>query len=168
MTNLKKLKLPKLPKNLLTALVALLTLIVGFFSGNYYSQQKQSGLTTQATVTRIIDGDNLELSNGQSIRLYGINCPEKNQPLYQDAVALTTKLALNQPIRIEYQPNYAKDRWGRVLGYVFIGDTHLNLELVKSGLCEVVVYEKRAKLIYQDELLNAQDQAKQEKLEKWN
>ena len=30
----------KLPKNILSATIALLTLIVGFFSGNYYNQQK--------------------------------------------------------------------------------------------------------------------------------
>ncbi|OGL60261.1 hypothetical protein A2752_03705 [Candidatus Uhrbacteria bacterium RIFCSPHIGHO2_01_FULL_46_23] len=167
MTNLKKLKLPKVPKNLLTAGIAALTLIVGFFTGSYYTSQKQSGLITQAIITRVIDGDNLELDNGQSIRLYGVNCPEKNRPLYQEAVALTTRLALNQPIRIEYQPNYAKDRWGRVLGYVFIGDTFLNEQLVRQGYCQVTIYEKRAKLIYQDELLNAQEQAKQEKLGRW-
>ena len=151
-------------------LVIIITLVIGFFGGTTYQSYQESQtekLPSKLIVTRIIDGDNVELSTGKSVRLYGINCPEKNKPLSQESIDLTTKLALNQQIRIEYQPNYKKDRWDRVLGYVFIGDTHLNEELVKYGFCEVVIYEKRAKLIYQDELQQAEEQAKQEKLGKW-
>ena len=153
-----------------STLVIITTLAIGFFGGTTYQSYQESQsekLPDKPIVTRIIDGDNVELNTGESVRLYGVNCPEKNKPLSQDAIDLTTKLALNQEIRIEYQPNYKKDRWGRILGYVFIGDSHLNEELVKSGFCEVVIYEKRAKLIYQDELLQAQEQAKQEKLGRW-
>ena len=160
-------KFTNLPKNFLTAGIALLTLIIGFFGGSFYNQQKQSTLITKATVTRIIDGDNLELDNGQSIRLYGVGCPEKNQKFSKEAIDLSTQLVLNQQITIEYQPIYTKDRWGRILGYVFIGDKFLNQELVRQGYCQVTIYEKRAKLKYQDELLKAQSQAQQEKLGKW-
>src|SRR3990167_11509036 len=138
----KKLKQPKL----LTAGIALITLLIGFFTGNYYNQQKQSSLITSGTVTRIIDGDNLELDNGKSIRLYGINCPEKNQKFSKEAIDLSTKLALNKQITIDYQPNYSKDKWNRLLGYVFIDGTFLNEELIRRGYCEVTIYSKRAKL----------------------
>ena len=163
-----KFKLPNAPKNpLLYLLVLLSTLLVGFFSGSFYTDQKQSALPTKSTVTRIIDGDNLELNTGQSIRLYGINCSEKGQKFSLEAIDLSTQLALNQTITIDYQPNYAKDKWGRLAGYVFIDNTFLNQELVKQGYCQVTIYEKRAKLKYQDELLNAQDQAKSDKLGLW-
>ena len=153
MINPKKLKLPKLPGILL----AILILIVGFCSGTYYSTQKQSTLITKATVTRVIDGDNLELDNGQSIRLYGVGCPEKNQKFSKEAIDLSTKLALNKQITIDYQPNYSKDKWNRLLGYVFIDGTFLNEELIRRGYCEVTIYSKRAKLKYQDELIEAQN-----------
>jgi micrococcal nuclease len=158
----------KLSPAIKTTLIASITLVIGFFSGTAYKATSQESKTPgNLLVTRIIDGDNLELETGESVRLYGVNCPEKNKPLAQEAIDLTTKLALNKQIRIEYQPNYTKDRWDRILGYVFIDDLHLNEELVKSGLCEVVIYEKRAKLIYQYELLQAQKQAKEQKLGKW-
>jgi len=150
-----------------TALIALTTLVLRFFGGTVYNQNQANKIPTNPTVARIIDGDNLELETGESVRLYGINCPEKNQKFYQEAVDLTTKLALNKQIKIEYQPNYQKDTWNRILGYVFIDDVFLNQELVKSGFCEVKIYKKRAKLIYQDEFLQAQEQAKQEKLGRW-
>ncbi len=156
----KKLKL-------LPAILVAVSLIIGFFSGKFYQSNQQDKLPTNPTVARIIDGDNLELDTSDSVRLNGINCPEEKEKFYQEAVDLATSLALNQQIRIEYQPNYAKDTYQRILGFVFVNDTHLNEELVKAGFCEVKIYKKRAKLIYQDELLEAEKQAKEQKLGKW-
>lgn len=157
----------KLPKNILSATIALLTLIVGFFSGNYYNQQKQSQLLTSGTVTRIIDADTLELNNDQSVRLYAVSCPEKGEKFSDEIIEYLTQTAINQKVTLEYQPNYETDKWGRTNAYVFINGQHLNLQLVSQGYCTVTIYSKRAKLIYQDELLNAQEQAKSENLGRW-
>ena len=155
-------------KKLLPYAIAFITLFLGFFSGSYYSNQKQSRLITQGKVIRVIDGDNLELDDAKSVRLYGINCPEKGQKFSKEAIDLSTKLTLNNQISLDYQPNYQTDQWNRLLAYVFINDTFLNEQLVRQGFCEVTIYKKRAKLKYQDELLSTQTQAKQEKLGKWN
>ena len=40
---------------------------------------------TSAIVSRIIDGDTIELQNGERVRLLGINTPEKGQPYYEEA-----------------------------------------------------------------------------------
>lgn len=162
-----KFKLTKLPRNILTAGLALLTLIIGFFGGNYYSQQKQSQLLTQGTVTRIIDADTIELNNNVSVRLNGISCPEKNEKFSAEAIDYLTQTALNQKVTLDYQPNYTKDSYGRTLAYVFINGQHLNEQLIRQGFCTVTIYSKRAKLIYQDELLQAQEKAKQEKVGLW-
>ena len=163
-------KLPKqlkLPKNFLAAFIAIITLLVGFFSGNYYSNQKQTELIHSGTVTRIIDADTLELDNIKSVRLYAVGCPEKGQKFSKETIAYLTKTALNQPVTLDYQPNYTKDSYGRTLAYVFINGQHLNEQLIRQGFCEVTIYKKRAKLKYQDELIQAQNLAKQEKLGKW-
>lgn len=78
-----------------------------------------------------------------------------------------TKTALNQKVALDYQPNYTKDSYGHTLAYVFINGRHLNEQLIRQGFCEVTIYQKRDKLKYQDELLNAQNLAKQEKSVKW-
>ena len=162
-----KNKLPQLPKNFLTAGIALLTLVIGFFGGNYYNQQKQSQLLTSGTVTRIIDADNIELDNNRSVRLYAVSCPEKGEKFSKETIDYLTQTALNQKVTLDYQPNYTKDSYGRTLAYVFIDGQHLNEQLILQGFCTVTIYQKRAKLKYQDELVNAQDQAKQEKLGRW-
>ena len=164
-------KLPKFansPKNpLVYLLVLFITLFAGFFSGSYYTTQKQSQLLTSGAVTRIIDADNLELNNNVSVRLNGIACPEKNEKFSQEAISYLTQNALNQKATLEYQPHYPQDTYGRTLAFVFINGQHLNEQLVRQGYCAAAVYSKRAKLIYQDELQTAQDQAKQEKLGRW-
>lgn len=157
----KPLKLLKLP------ILVLATLLVGFFSGNYYSNQKQTELVHSGTVTRIIDADTLELDNIKSLRLYAVGCPEKGQKFSDETIAYLKQTALNQKVTLDYQPNYTKDSYGRTLAYVFINGSHLNEQLIRQGFCEVTIYQKRAKLKYQDELLNAQTQAKQDKLGKW-
>lgn len=167
MPKTKLSKFSKLPKNVLTAGLALLTLIIGFFGGNYYSNQKQSQLLTQGTVTRIIDADTIELNNNISVRLNGISCPEKNEKFSAEAIGYLTNTALNQKATLNYQPNYITDAWNRTVAFVFINDTHLNEQLIRQGYCTATIYKKRAKLKYQDELLTAQDQAKQKKLGQW-
>ena len=142
-------------------------LFAGFFSGSYYTTQKQSQLLTQGTVTRIIDADTVELNGKISVRLNGISCPEKNEKFSKEAIDYLTQNALNQKAALEYQPHYPKDTYGRTLAFVFINGHHLNEQLVRQGYCAAAIYSKRAKLIYQDELQTAQDQAKQEKLGRW-
>lgn len=162
-------KIPNAPKNpLVYLLVLLITLLTGFFSGNFYSDQKQSQLLTSGTVTRIIDADTLELNNGQSVRLYAVSCPEKGEKLSKETVDYLTQTTLNQKVTLDYQPNYEKDKWGRIAAYVFIDGQHVNEQLIRQGFCTVTIYSKRAKLIYQDELIQAQNLAKQEKLGQWN
>lgn len=166
-----KTKLPQLPappKNPLAyLLVIMVTLVFGFFSGSYYTNEQQSRQITTGTVTRIIDGDTLELNTGELVRLNGIACPETGEKFYREAKDLVTSLALNQAVTLQYQPHYYKDSYDRLLAFVFINGQHLNEQLVKNGFCTAAIYSKRAKLIYQDELVTAQDQAKQEKLGQW-
>mgnify|MGYP001563223776 CR=1 FL=1 len=45
---------------------------------------------------------------------------------------------------------------------------NLNLELVKAGLAKVVLYEKRAKIKYQGELLSAEKEAREKKVGVWS
>ena len=107
------------------------------------------------------------MNNKVSVRLNGVSCPEKNEKFSKEAIDYLTKTALNQPVTLDYQPKYATDAWNRTVAFVFINDTHLNEQLIRQGYCTATIYKKRAKLKYQDQLLEAQTQAKSDKLGKW-
>jgi len=76
-------------------------------------------------------------------------------------------LVLNKEIIFEQEEKYKEDKFGRILGYVFVNGVNFNLELVRNGLARVVLYEKRAKIKYQDELLSAEEEAREKRVEVW-
>ena len=165
-------------KNKALSYVLILALIVlSFFGGSYFEKQKiktQSTLPAETStnvspisVTEVSDGDTLKLSNGKTFRLYGVNAPEVKEPFFEEAKAFTENLVLGKEISFEQEVNYKVDKFGRELGYVFIDGVNLNIELVKNGLARVVLYEKRAKIKYQDDLLSAEKEAKANKVGVW-
>lgn len=123
-------------------------------------------LPKDGTVKRIIDGDTIELEDGTTVRLVGINAPETDSPYSTKATEFAKKLVENKKIKLEYDA-YTSDSFGRILAYIIIDNKNLSIELVKQGLAKVSVYEDRRKLIYQDQLLKTQEEAKSKKLGVW-
>ena len=85
----------------------------------------------------------------------------------KEAKAFTENFVLSKEISFEQEENYKEDKFGRTLGYVFVGGVNLNIELVRNGLARVVLYEKRAKIKYQNELLSAEKEARDLRLAIW-
>ncbi len=168
-----KLNLDPKQQKILTPLLALLLALLGFLGGTQYQKSivptipDAPALPATATVSRIVDGDTFELDTGQSVRLYGISCPDYNEAFYEEATEFTTDFIENQTATLEYESGYESDKFDRLLVYAIVDDQNLNIELARAGLAEVVIYEKRRKLIYEDELLEAQTYAKENKLGIW-
>ncbi len=154
----------------LSYIVVFILMFLSFFGGSYFEKQKiKTQLTlpvetstniSPITVTEVSDGDTFKLSDGKTFRLYGVNAPEVKEPFFEEAKAFTENLVLGKEISFEQETNYKVDKFGRTLGYVFVDGVNLNIELVRNGLARVVLYEKRAKIKYQDELLSAEKEAK--------
>jgi endonuclease YncB( thermonuclease family) len=98
----------------------------------------------QLRVVRVIDGDTIKAVSDHMeiiVRLVGIDAPEtskkKNEPgqsYSRKATRHLASLVLNKIITIK---EYGADRYGRILGVVFVNGTNANLEMVKAGLAEV-------------------------------
>ena len=99
----------------------------------------------QYEVTRVIDGDTVELKNGERLRYNDIDTPETvhpNKPVEcygLQASAKNKELVEGEIILVELG-NPTKDRYGRLLGYVYIDDLFVNAELVRGGYAEVNSY----------------------------
>ena len=167
----------KKKNKLISYFLILLLMLLSFFGGSYYEKQKISSSSYPTTpsissnqnlsVVEVSDGDTLKLSDGKTFRLYGVNAPEVKEPYYEEAKVFTQNLILGKEISFEQEANYKVDKFGRELGYVFVDGVNLNLELVRNGLARVVLYEKRAKIKYQDELLSAENEAKVKRVGVW-
>ncbi|HQP10848.1 MAG TPA: thermonuclease family protein [Candidatus Omnitrophota bacterium] len=95
----------------------------------------------QPFVERIVDGDTFKLSNGERVRLIGVDTPESkanakakrdSQRSQQDVKAITAMgkkaakyldwlMGLGLSVRMEFDVQ-KKDRYGRLLAYVFLVD----------------------------------------------
>ena len=171
---------PKFNTNKLVLVpAALLVSLLSFLGGTQYEKQVKDilaqpnistttvqNLPTKEKVKRVIDGDTIELSNGQIIRFVGVNAPNNGEPFEEEATEANQKLLQGKNITLEYD-TYTSDRFGRVLAYPMVDGKNVVVELARQGRVKVTIYEDRRKLKYQDELLKAQDEAKKKKLGIW-
>src|SRR3989339_1853272 len=120
-----------------------------------------------AVVKRVIDGDTVELFNGTVLRYTGITAPEEGESFAEEATKLNQELVEGKEIKLEYD-NYTSDKFGRILAYAIVDNKNVSIELMSKGMAELVIYQKRKPFIYQTQLLEAQEQAKQKKLGIWS
>ncbi len=124
-------------------------------------------LPKSAVVKKVIDGDTVELFNGLILRYVGVTAPEAGESFEKEATELNRSLVEGKEIKLEYD-NYTSDKFGRILAYPILQDgANVSIELVKKGMAELVIYQKRKPFIYQTQLLEVQEQAKQKNLGIW-
>ena len=111
-------------------------------------------------VAKVIDGDTIEIENSERVRLLGIDTPELNARFGGEARKQTYQLVYGKEIRLELD-HEKRDKYGRVLAYVWLGDLLVNEKLVKDGYARLYVFDKEAKLKYLDRLIVAQESAKE-------
>ncbi len=93
------------------------------------------------TVSRVVDGDTLKVDDGKqihTIRLYGIDTPEKRLPGRWEAQAYALEateyaeaFVLDKPVTVLTR---GRGAYQRIIGEVFVDGRSLNRELVRAGL----------------------------------
>ncbi len=111
----------------------------------------------------VIDGDTVVLENGVHVRYASINTPEiphedePGEPFGQAAKRFNLKLVKGKTVLLEIAEE-PRDRFGRLLAYVFLPDgTFVQEELVAQGLAFVCYLPPNLK--YYDRLLKTERQA---------
>ena len=119
-------------RKFLTKLVVAL-LVVLTVAEDAYARAGQKTLAIVGKVTRVSDGDTIWVHTGllrHKVRLNRIDAPESNQPYGKESAAHLKSLIFGKEVRVEYE---ATDRYGRILGIVFLGETDINLQMVHDG-----------------------------------
>jgi micrococcal nuclease len=104
------------------------------------TQRTQSHPIASSTVlvTRVIDGDTFEISTGEHVRYIGIDTPElanskgEEECFAQQAKKYNERLILHQEVTL-FTDKSDKDRYGRLLRYVYVGNLFINDQLVREG-----------------------------------
>lgn len=115
-------------------------------------------LQTSVKVTRVIDGDTIEIAGELHVRYIGVDTPEKEEPYYTEALEANRKLVEGKEVRLERDVSNT-DKYGRLLRYIYVGDTFVNAELVKQGYARAHAYPPDIK--YQTYLQAAEIEAQQ-------
>lgn len=120
-----------------------------------------------AECTRVIDGDTIELADGERVRYIGMDTPEM-RPVEAWAKAATEanrELVEGQSVIIVPDVEL-RDRYGRMLAYVYVDSIFVNAELVRRGLAQVATYPPNVR--YQDYFLKLQREAREARRGLWS
>jgi micrococcal nuclease len=91
-------------------------------------------------VTRVFDGDTIAVSlNGAYylVRYIGVEGPERTQACSPDALGANLALVAGKQVALVSGPTNA-DALGRLLRYVYVGDTFVNAEMVSLGFARAL------------------------------
>jgi endonuclease YncB( thermonuclease family) len=85
-------------------------------------------------VTFVQDGDSFEAEHGGrtlTVRLHGVDAPERDQPFADAARALSSALLSGRIVALDVRD---RDDYDRLVARVAVGSTDVNLALVEAGL----------------------------------
>ncbi len=89
--------------------------------------------TLTGKVVRIADGDTVTIlvrSDQVRIRLFGIDAPERGQDYSRRSREALADLVFEKEVRVVV---HDKDRYGRTVGDIYLGNTLINENIVKEG-----------------------------------
>ena len=104
------------------------------------------GAPLEGTVVRVVDGDTIHVrlpDRVEKVRYIGVNTPEVHHPKKGEepggraALDVNRTLVNGRRVRLETDVQ-ARDRYGRLLAYVWIGELMVNAELVRRGYAQVM------------------------------
>lgn len=129
----------------------------------------------QVQVVRVIDGDTIEIllnNKNEKVRIIGINAPESVDPrrsvecFGKEASDYAKNLLTNQVVTLEPDPGQReRDKYGRLLRYVFINDVDFGFFMITHGYAYEYTYDLPYK--YQSEYKKAEEQAREEGIGLW-
>jgi len=118
--------------------------------------------TYSGKVIAVSDGDTIKVwvdHQPLKIRLAEIDTPEKAQPYGNKAKQALSDLVYGKTVTVKQQ---TVDRYGRIVGEVFLNDIYVNAEMVKGG--HAWVYRRYSK---NPKLLELENDAKEHKRGLW-
>lgn len=134
-------------------------------------QTYSANVRESAVVSYVIDGDTVELSNGDRVRYIGVDAPEAGfedtgKECYSDeSTEANAQLVYGRTITLERDIT-DRDKYRRLLRYVYLDGKMVNEYLVQLGFARAVSYPPDMK--YDAALKDAQNSARRGKFGIWS
>ncbi len=147
--------------------VAVLAVLVGLLPTVGLAPTAGDPRRLDGTVVKVVDGDTIHVQvNGrvEKVRYIGVNTPEVHHPTKgeefggREAAAVNRDLVTGQHVRLELDVQ-ERDRYGRLLAYVWVGEVMINAELVRRGYAQVMTVPPNVR--HQSMFLALQREARQ-------
>jgi micrococcal nuclease len=142
-----------------------------FFENRFEGKGEEKSEEREARkVVYVYDGDTVKLESGQVVRYIGIDAPEEGyynhakECYNKEATARNEELVLGKEV-ILVKDISETDKYGRLLRYVYIGDTFVNETLVREGFARASNYPPDER--YKDRFKEAEEEAKNNKRGLW-
>lgn len=122
-------------------------------------------------VTRVIDGDTIEIEGGQKVRYIGVDTPETVHPDKSiqcfgiEASNKNKELVEGKSVKLEKDVSET-DKYGRLLRYVYIGNIFVNDYLVKEGFAYASSYPPDIR--FQNQFSSSQKDAEENNRGLWS
>jgi micrococcal nuclease len=132
-----------------------------------------AGRVLRGVVLRVVDGDTIHVQldgRVEKVRYIGVNTPEVHHPTRgeepggQDAVTVNQALVGGRDVRLEIDVR-ERDRYARLLAYVWVGDLMINAELIRLGYAQVMTVPPNVR--YQGLFLAVQREAREARRGLW-
>ena len=146
---------------------AVFLFVIALYSGNFLFGKGipvEQVYEERAVVAAIVDGDTFVLNDGRTVRLLGMDTPERGEPLYGDARKRLEELSLGKEVMLTKDVRVA-DKYNRILRYVFVDEQFVNKILVEEGFAKILTIPPD--IYYAEELREAQKKARNEKRGLW-
>ena len=147
--------------------------------------EKQAQTNDYLIVTKVIDGDTFKMSNGEKVRLMGIDTPEKFESdkldrqsgqsgrdketikkLGEASSEYVRKLVEGKKVTLVKDPGYDdRDNYGRLLRYIYMEDgTFVNAKILEDGYANVFYSKQISKM---DQFKKLEREARENKRGLW-
>jgi micrococcal nuclease len=115
------------------------------------------------TVSRVVDGDTVGVTpavgGNDTVRLIGVDTPERGEPLYEEAAAFAEDNLEGERVALELDAE-EEDDYGRLLAYAYRSDGSMfNEALVRDGYAQVATFPPNTR--YLDRFERAQEEARE-------
>jgi micrococcal nuclease len=141
----------RVPRTVVVALGIVIFLLQRFGIWDRIQNQIDAVIPTQLVtadegswcVIRVVDGDTLVLQNDDRVRLIGVDTPETKhptkpiEPFGPEASSFTKRAVEGKVVQLKFDRE-KRDRYQRLLAYVYLDDWCLNEEIIRAGYSKCI------------------------------